>query len=299
MSKFSDVYCDKVVCTSAPENFAGIGLAMNDLVESCGGKTVVLEDAYREIRMPEGGLVLLQQAKGWSRVSINGKACSELRLFKRFNEALGVIGSFPHKVTQLHAKLDYRSRSTPGLLNRLDKVALAGKLFGYDYQQLQSMPTMRPDRRISKNLYAPKVQAEIQRVYYDKTLERFKAGKLAQWSDDENLSVELRVSGRVTRAGLSLRDASEPSPLFWNYMGECPLIGKYRPLSVPEWSSVGSEYVHAIAKRSDDEKLNDYLRFGGCWMMVAKLSSQLGRGDDFLKEVQRQLRKHQPVLEGV
>jgi len=297
MSSFSEVYCDKVVCTSQPENFPALGQAFNELAESCGGRTEVIEDNYREVRMPNGGLILLQQAKNWSRVSINGRACAELRLHKRFGEALGVISTVPHKVTQFHVKGDLRTGSTPRLLHRLDKIALAGKLFGIDYEKCQTMPTMRPDRQISKNLYAPKVQAEKQVVYYDKTLERYKAGMLKEWSDDENLSVELRVSGRVTRSGISLRDVSECAPLFWHYMSDCPIVGKYRPVGVPEWSSVGSGYEYPIKKRSDDEKLSDMLRFGGDFIQVARLAVQLGRQDEFLATINHQFKIH--AIKGV
>jgi hypothetical protein len=275
-----------------------LGLAFNELVESCGGKTERYEDGYREIRLPDYGLILLQQNKNWSRVSINGKACSELRLLKRFNEALGIIGTVPHKVTQLHAKLDYRTKSTPAVLNRLDNLARSGVVFGVDYQKCQTMPVMRPDRQISKNLYVPKIQAEKQVVYYDKTLERHVKGFLPEWvngSMDENLSVELRLSGRVVRKGLSLRDASEPQAMFWHYMADCPIIGKYRPVGVPEWASIGSEYAYAIVKRSDDERLDDYLRFGGDYLHICKLAVALGRQAEVLKEFNRQFKKHEAL----
>lgn len=293
MSLISPVYCDKIVCTFPPENYSDLGLSFNELVESCGGKTARYEDGYREIRMPDSGLVLLQQNKNWSRLSINGKACAELRLFKRFNEALGIIGSVPHKVTQLHSKVDYRTKSTPKVLNRLDKLVKSGLLFGLDYQKCQTMPVMRPDRLISNNLYAPKIQAEKQIVYYDKTLERHQKGFLPEWntgSMDENLSVELRLSGRVTRRGLSLRDASEPSAMFWHYMVDCPIIGKYRPNSVPDWSSIGSEYSYDVKKRSDDEKLTDLLRFGGDYFQICDLAVKTGRVVEALREYQRRFR---------
>lgn len=293
MSLISSVYCDKIVCTSAPEHYSDLGLALNELVESCGGRTERYEDGYREIRMPENGSIILQQNKNWSRVSINGKACAELRLLKRFNEALGIIGTVPHKVTQLHAKVDYRPKSSPKVLNRLDKLAKAGLVFGVDYTKCQTMPVMRPDRQISNNLYVPKIQAEKQVCYYDKTLERHVKGFLPVWvndSMDENLSVELRLSGRVTRKGLSLRDASEPEAMYWHYMVDCPIIGKYCPLDVPEWSSMGSEYHHEIHKRTDNEKLNDLLRFGGDYLLICKLAVLLGRESEVTKEIARAMK---------
>jgi hypothetical protein len=293
MTQISTVYCDKIVCTSSPESYSQLGLAFNELVESCGGRTERYEDGYREIRMPENGSIILQQNKNWSRISINGKACAELRLLKRFNEALGIIGTVPHKVTQLHTKVDYRTDSTPKVLKRLDKLAKSGLVFALDYTKCQTMPVMRPDRQISNNLYAPKVQAEKQVCYYDKTLERHVKGFLPEWlngSMDENLSVELRLSGRVTRKGLSLRDASEPEPMFWNYMVDCPIIGKYRPVSVPEWSSIGSEYHYDIKKRTDDEKLTDLLRFGGDYLLICKLAVLLGRESEVTKEVARAMK---------
>jgi hypothetical protein len=193
----------------------------------------------------------------------------------------------------LHSKIDHRTKSTPKVLNRLDKLAKAGIVFGLDYQKCQTMPVMRPDRLISNNLYAPKVQAEKQVVYYDKTLERHQKGFLPGWvngSMDENLSIELRLSGRVTRKGLSLRDASEPASMFWHYMVDCPIIGKYCPVGVPEWSSIGSEFTHEVVKRSDDEKLSDLLRFGGDYFLICKLAVKTGRQDEAMREFKRQFK---------
>lgn len=286
MATITPVYCDKVQATANPSTFAETAIAMSDLVESLGGRTENNTETYRQVYMPNGGLILCTVKNKVSIFTINGKACAELRLMKKFNQALQVIGSYPHRVTNIHAKVDLFTNSTAKQLRKLGKLIKTQDVWGYPEIDIQQFPNLRPDGERPNNLVFPKYKkpTEVRRVYYDKSLESYesllKNNKDAEYVPEEKLSVELRVTNRATRKGLSLRDASEPEPLYWHYQTDCPLVGKHKPKKVADWETFGSEFESSIIRRTPDQKLTDLLTYGGDIHTIARLSVQLGRVEE-------------------
>lgn len=289
MLAISEAYCDKVTATLDASDFVTVGQEFNEIAESLGGKTDIHELGIRSVRFRDDEQILIQQNRNLTRVTINGRAVSTLRLLNRFGEALGVIGARPHRVTQIHAKVDVHGDNLPGALAEYSDRALSVGIYGVEPVKSRAMLEVRPDNQIAKNTYVGTRKAELQRAVYDKRLERHFRGYAEFDKTPDELSVELRVQKGVRRAGLSLRDAYDVRPMFWEYMRECPLIGSYRPVGVPEWVSSGSGFEFERRVRSPEQKVRDYDLYGE-WRSVFALAHGCGQLDSLLDSMQSHAR---------
>jgi len=284
MLSVSESYCDKITATLEAGEFNRLCEEYNDLVESVGGRTDVRSDGYRSLRLKDNEQILVQVQHKLARVTLNGRACSTLRLLGMFGEALGIIGSSPHRVTQIHAKVDVHGDNLPKKLAKYSALALSAGVHQVKPTSCRSLVEVRPDGVQSPNTYVGKAKAEMQRVIYDKRLERHIRGYRDFNDSIDELSVELRVQKGVTRAGLCLQDAFDTNPLFWHYMAECPLVGSYKPKTVSKWVSHGSGFESQRTMRSKLDKVKDYDRFGD-YITYLKLAHEVGYLPDLLKSI--------------
>jgi len=291
----SSPYCDKITATLEEQEFHRLGSHYNDLAESIGGRTDVLADGYRSIRLKDNEQILVQVQHKLARVTLNGRACATLRLLGLFGEALSIIGESPHRVTQIHAKVDVNGDDLTEKLSAYSEQALALGLCSVPNTSCRSLIEVRPDGKQARNTYVGKSTAEMQRVVYDKRLERHFRGYRKFDDSVDEISVELRVQKGVTRKGLCLNDAYDVSPLFWHYMGDCPLVGSHKPSDVKPWVSVGSGFDTARRMRSKLDKVMDYERFGD-FLGYFKLAHEVGYLPELLKTMTTHARR---VSEGV
>jgi hypothetical protein len=295
MLSVSEPYCDKVTATLDASEFVRCGQEFHEIAESMGGKTDVHELGMRSVRFRDGEQILVQQNRNLTRVTLNGRAIASLRIMGRFAEALGVIGAAPHRVTQIHAKVDVYGDDLPGHLARYSDLALSVGIHGIEPVKSRAMLEVRPDNRISKNTYVGTRKAELQRCVYDKRLEKSVRGYADFDKSPDELSVELRVQKGVRRAGLSLRDAYDVRPMFWQYMADCPIVGPYKPADAPVWSSSGSGFECERKVRSPEQKVRDYDLYGE-WRQVFEIASRCGQLEILLHSMQSRAKK---LLEGV
>lgn len=295
MLSVSNPYCDKVTCTLDASEFVSVGQEFHELAESMGGKTEVHELAIRSLRLRDGEQILVQSTRSYTRVTINGRACSTLRLLNRFGEALGIIGSRPHRVTQIHAKVDVHGDELVQKLSDYSDQALNAGLHGVEPTKSRAMLEVRPDNKISKNTYVGTRQAELQRCVYDKRLERHIRGYSEFAKAIDELSVEIRVQKGVRRAGLSLNDAYDVSTMFWHYMADCPIVGSHKPSQVGEWVTHGSGFECERKLRSPEQKVRDYDLYGD-WRSALALAHSCGMLEVLLDSINSHGRK---LLRGV
>lgn len=281
----SEVYTDKITATADRSEFIPMCQDFTDLVESMGGRVSVLDDGYRELRLPDNEQILLEVKHRVARATINGRACAALRAAKRFAEALAIIGSRPHRVTQIHAKVDTYGDDLPARLAQVSAAALTEGLFGQSADKSRSLVEVRPDGQQAVNTYIGRAKAEMQRAYYDKRLERHVRGYRGFDESCDEVSVELRVQKGVRRAGLSLRDAYDPRAMFWHYMADCPLVGPYKPAEVGEWEVTGSGFdLEPYKRRTAVERVQDWERFGD-WIGIFRQAAEAGVLEDLLRSL--------------
>jgi hypothetical protein len=284
-----------MTATLDASEFVRCGQEFHEIAESMGGKTDIHELGIRSVRFRDGEQILVQQNRNLTRVTLNGRAIASLRILGRFAEALGVIGAAPHRVTQIHAKVDVFGDNLPEQLARYSDLALSVGIHGIEPVKSRAMLEVRPDGQIAKNTYVGTRKAELQRCVYDKRLEKSVRGYAEFDKSPDELSVELRVQKGVRRAGLSLRDAYDVRPMFWEYMADCPIVGAYKPTDAPVWSSTGSGFECERKVRSPEQKVRDYDLYGD-WRQVFELASRCGQLESLLHSMQSRAKK---LLEGV
>lgn len=157
----------------------------------------------------------------------------------RFREYLGVIASYPHRVSLLHLTADYMVESPPALIQEVKAKGLAGELSltRKRIQPGQVSALLGVDLRGQETgtVYLGKRQnADVWAKVYDKGHERESRGfpypgPVAR--------VEIAVQSDV---GATLRDVESPESLFFHFASRSIAEG---PPGVAEWFPHGEGYV--------------------------------------------------------
>jgi hypothetical protein len=188
-------------------------------------------DVIAMFRTASGGVVRVFDYKSVAVVSASGAALHQLRDTALFGDYLQLWSGLPHRVTTMHATLDVAVDAAPVVADLYAR-ANAGSI----RLSRKSLPPGSVEQRLAKRLdgadtgtvYIGGVRAQIRACIYDKRFERMCAGS----SDPGPLTrYEMRIKGRV---GMTLRDAWDPSSLFYHVAAPDILP---RPPTVPEWSS--------------------------------------------------------------
>ena len=163
-------------------------------------------------------------------ISATGAFLAGLRCVKIFNQYLATFASHPHRVTRLDASLD-QPHDTPPVLAELVRKASSDDGLHVTRKRIKPQDctryvTQRSDGLDTGSVYLGPVNADVRPVVYDKRKERLDSGL----PDVGPLTrYECRIRSGV---GPSLRDAAEPTAIFWHFMGE--VLPK--PADAPEWS---------------------------------------------------------------
>jgi hypothetical protein len=163
--------------------------------------------------------------KRWGQVlqvGTSGGALRSMRVAGLFDHWLSILSSYPHRVTRLDAAVDVFVPAAPRVLEAYRYVRVHGLALGR-----KRTPSARCSSILRTAHYGDGEAVETGSVYvgrygtseicariYDKRNEVLDRGG----SDPGDwMRVELTFSGQV---GCTLRDASQPGPLFWNYAAE-------------------------------------------------------------------------------
>lgn len=164
------------------------------------------------------GAVKTNQTSRVNTISASGGVLALLRQSGYFASYLSILGQFPHRVTTLHAAQDFPVAAGP-VIRKFDKalrkgsVRFNGRVVNPE-KGYSPILTMNRDRELSGSIYVGAKSKSIQTaalMVYDKQKE--------QWDKfNREIPPTLRYEVKVGRkAGATLRDAHDPTVLFWHF----------------------------------------------------------------------------------
>jgi hypothetical protein len=244
----------------------GMGVAVDD------GQSVLWRDASST-----GTVKAQRRGRVWA-LGCSGAACAGLRVVGRFNSFLAAIGTRPHRVTRIDATVDVQEDAAP-VVAEITRAGRAGELSltrkAVQGRDVLSYTGLRADGAVSGSVYVGPRRADVRMVVYDKQHERLSrrlpdCGPLTRY--------ELRLR---TRTGITLRDASDPTAVFWHYAGDHFLP---RPSHVPDWNPHGSGYtLERVAPLLPYQRLKRRVEASVDLASLIALAESCGpRGVDFL-----------------
>jgi hypothetical protein len=181
-----------------------------ELLEDVGASHEA-EDLYR---LGAGGSLQFGQYGLVGKLGVSGEACASLRTVGAWGELLAVCGEAPHRVTRLDATLDVLEDARP-VVRRLARLGRQGKLRitrkALRPEHVTEYRGSYPDGTISGTVYLGSRHADVRPVVYDKRLERVS-------KDFPDPGPCTRYEIRIRRgAGVTLRDAWDPTTVFWHF----------------------------------------------------------------------------------
>jgi hypothetical protein len=187
-----------------------------------------------------GGTIKIYETKQVGVVSLSGASLAHLRLRGLFGEYLAAVGQEPHKITCLHPAFDQRVDAPPRIQSLYARakrglVSLSRKALD-PRQGLDAW--LKPgvvDGRQTGTVYLGGKSAHVRAAVYDKRDERIRAGCP---DPGPMLRHELRLKGHAA-AGCTLRDAFDPTAVFWHYAAPDLLR---RPQGVADWAPLAAGY---------------------------------------------------------
>ena len=182
-------------------------------------------------------------------VGVSGAALAFLRESGAFLGLLEVLASVAHRVTRLDAALDVPVDAPP-VLQELRARAMSGRMaFGQRRLAVADVglwqrPAVYDQSVFTGTLYLGRRGADRQVRVYDKRNEI-----LDRTGADVGPLVRYEVTfGKGGRTGVSLRDAEDPSALFWSVAGGALLP---RPPGVPDWAPAGEGFTLPSVVQAD------------------------------------------------
>lgn len=210
-----DVFCDFVGVTFDQSSWPDVRQAIEPCLQSIGAQVDYDEDGSTLWRSGDGTI----KAKRYGTVmslGASGVACAALRFANVFGNYLAAIGSSPHTVTRLDASRDV-PEDTPPVIDAIvaksvapDGLSLTRKRV--NPRDVTRLVARRHDGLDTGTCYVGSRNAEVRAAVYDKREERMTRGL----ADIGPLTrYELRLKSGV---GVTLRDALEPTNVFWHFM---------------------------------------------------------------------------------
>lgn len=175
---------------------------------------------------PSSGVLRCERKSGHVRISASGGVLSHLRGLSQFDNYLALLASHPHRVTRLDAAHDVLTDASPVLRRFLKANPREFSLSRQRPLRVKSFLCARLDGLTSGTVYlGHRTRSRVTAKIYDKSLEQFERLGLVM---PDTTRYELTF-----RDGLaSLRDAHDPTGIFWAHTGS--LLD--RPSGLPEWS---------------------------------------------------------------
>lgn len=225
----TNVFADWLDVTCSPEN--SFIDSVQFALDSLGGNIEDLNQAGLLTYRLGKGTVRLYQTKRFHKIGISGSCLSHIRELGKLDYLLSVISEVPYAITRLDASLDTDQDGAnvfSHFSNRFKAETSYPRL-----TRKRVIPTYISSRRsvdgkltgtINIGGYKnTKVSARI----YDKQAEALSRGIELPPRTRYELTVRKDMNP-------SLRDVSDPTRIFWHYMGKSVLK---RPTGIPEWTS--------------------------------------------------------------
>lgn len=169
-----------------------------------------------------------RHSKGVERVSASGAALARIRALGVVGEYLGLLGEAPHNVTRLDASLDVAAADPGKVVRAHYRKTRDGVAFGRKALATSVIFAPGLDGRDTGTVYhGYGSDAKVKAKVYDKAFQMMARHALIV---PPAVRYELTFRREV---GASLRDAYDPSALFWHHASP---LGLKRPPAVPDWS---------------------------------------------------------------
>lgn len=205
-------------------------------VQSHGASCVFSDDKSSSWRFgadgSSTGILKIDTAKTYSRISASGQVLAYLRAHGLFMEYLGEISTEPHNVSRIDVSADISLDGASAIASLRKRFASGVCSLGRKALPVTYVLGVRPDGQETGSFYAGhRTKARTTANVYDKAYEALqKRGEVIP----PTTRYEMRMRGEKGRAGPSLRDAAEPDRLFWHIASPTLLNA---PEGVQEWSS--------------------------------------------------------------
>ena len=205
-------------------------------------------------------------------LSASGMALEALRTTRLFEDYLSVIGSFPHRVSMLHATLDYFVLSPSSVILAVKDAAFAEELSLTRKKLLKSQckVLLSPDASGDETgtvYLGHRKNADVWAKVYDKRQERLQKG----CSDPGPIvRVEVAVQSDI---GATLRDAHNPADIFFNFASKSLVEA---PSTFSGWVPNGEGFVcRESAEILPHDRLDRLLDFSFDVTRLIKLAVQM------------------------
>lgn len=226
----TDVFTDHLSITTPVDDWPAMRddvLPMFDSIGAC------LEyDKDGESLWRSGSGTCKAQRRGLvTMLSATGAFLVGLRAAEMFGAYLAAIGSHRHRVTRLDASMDVKCDAALVIAALVDKVESD---IGLHVTRKRVLPGdcsrfvhRRPDGLDTGTVYLGPANADVRPCIYDKRQERIDKGLC-------DVGPLARFECRIKKGmGPTLRDAFEPTAIFWRFMGDVLPT----PANAPKWSA--------------------------------------------------------------
>jgi hypothetical protein len=241
-------FADYLNVTTPYDNADAVRESLLPLLETLGAfeETQPGEFTFYELVMAKGkltpitdGVFKLRRRSQVLVMSASGAVLRRMRDRGSYAEYLALLGSFPHRVSMLHATADYLVASPPDVIAQVDAAASAGSLSLTRKRLLPKhcnavLGTDIDGRRTGTLYLGQRANADVWAKVYDKRHERLSRGFA-----DPGSVVRVEVAAQ-SDVGATLRDALHPRDLFFHFAGRTLVEA---PPDFSGWSAHGEGFV--------------------------------------------------------
>lgn len=232
----ASAFCDYLGVTVSVEDWEAVRAGISPALDSVGA-SVDYDAADGTLWRAGDGTVRAKRIGPVVSLGASGTVLAAMRVAKSFRGYLSALGAVRHRVTRLDASRDEVADTAPIIARLVDR---ASSPEGLALTRKRVSPR-NVTRLLSRGVggvdtgtcYVGSKSAEVRACVYDKRQERIDKGLC----DVGPLTrYELRLKSQV---GASLRDADDPTAVFWHFMAPDILP---RPDGVPDWSPHGEGF---------------------------------------------------------
>lgn len=204
------------------------------ILDYCGSKKRTPE-VYT---LGQTGTARIKKRNGYALVGISGDGIQTLRKHDMYASMLWAFAAWPHRVTSIDIAHDV-PEETPPVLRRLWRRAIGPKGIRLTRKTIPKsnvnkyVVNSKYDGKVTGTIYLGSRKSEVYAKVYDKRDELI--SKRGYDVGHPLTRYELTATSKV---GVSLKDASEPQPLFWNYMSSILPM----PPDIAPWVPGGTGY---------------------------------------------------------
>ena len=283
----SPAFCDYVSCTTARDDYPEVSASLLELLRAAGGR----DEREGELSLGDHGKFKHGVKYGVGYFSLSGDALADLRrargTYDFFGQWLAIIGERPHRVTRLDAAVDIPVEASTVVTRfyqraRRGRVSLTRKAVRPDEVRRLFGPALVTGRESGTVYVAARGKRDVVARVYDKREELLRrvvrqhgalTPELLALNDPGPLvRFELEFGRKV---GMTLRDAYDPSELFWHYARES-LLPQFAPADIRPWVPRAGGFVVERGEPETAKQLSLLLESSADIRRAVTLADRLG-----------------------